>query len=1111
MPNDYAVKSKGIIKTSSTGIYPSIEALFGPWNSFEEFRTYLGSIILKTVTDSDIPNGLKIGIKQSDTTVKEYKWTNPSNAEASWVLCNAVESVNNKTGQVSLTKSDFGLSNVDNTSDASKNVNSAVKDGSGNNIVSTYETKTDAQAKINALTKNSVGLGNVDNTADANKVVKGANEDGSGNVISTTYETKTDATTKQTGLQTAIAAIQSVVENLVGLEGTNYAGFSVDTTEADALAAIPTKYTAAGYTDELVWYLVGDGIDNLKAYHYDGTNTPVLISSKVYDFTDFSGIAADVSTLRQDLDSLGLKIEQVEGVLNGTPSSLEFTETTGKYYDANAQGVYTIDNSSSVYAEIDLSAYAGKTLTINLQNAYASSSRGIFLVANGSVVQIVSEKNVGDGVSWEIPQNATLYESHTQNATISLELSADEGLVAKVNGMEASIQTNANSINATRQLVGQNASNIGKIATTASSVASNTWITAADNLTIKSGSKFKVSVSSDVTWSRIIIGYNNQGSSTSYRLLSTNASISSIEREFVAPANITSIEVYCTLPSAANLTCILSCNADYDIASLNGAKGYIYDSIKNKKAIALNTAKINAMNVTEIETSTPLSLTWENGFWVENGYLDSVSSSSYLHCKVEIPSRTKRLELTNLYVFATGLIEVIFFSGDLYLSAITLSSATSVDSLTITDIPDYATHFGFNCRSTQSPTATAVISDFQYNSDDVGAILDEGLSEIDFGTAMTKTYISRYMYCNNCRLTSYSSATQITSGSGSAYSVTGFEVEGGETYHVQVAGNGADSYRFAALSSTRITSEGLFTMIEKYGDTTTSGHDILEITPSQSGYLLVEYDADAIPKVFKAGSTRNIVIADAVKAKNVLYGKKWAPIGDSFTYGSFSGALEGGKYEGKSIVYPYIIGNRNDMEILPKFFYSGRTLAYPSDGTFDNSICNPNADFYYQNIPADVDYITIYLGINDCQHTGSGSTSDGEEATGVITLGTIDDLTTATHYGAWNVMLTWLLENRPFAHIGIIVTNGSTQEYRAAQIAIANKFGLPYIDLNGDERTPFMIRSCNANIPTNIKNIRKAAQAVDIDGSITGSINTHPNDNAHLFESVFIENFLRSI
>ena len=35
--------------------------------------------------------------------------------------------------------------------------------------------------------------------------------------------------------------------------------------------------------------------------------------------------------------------------------------------------------------------------------------------------------------------------------------------------------------------------------------------------------------------------------------------------------------------------------------------------------------------------------------------------------------------------------------------------------------------------------------------------------------------------------------------------------------------------------------------------------------------------------------------------------------------------------------------------------------------------------------------------------------------------------------------------------------------------------------------------------------------AVDYDGTVTGSINLHPNDLAHEFESNFIENFLNSL
>lgn len=246
---------------------------------------------------------------------------------------------------------------------------------------------------------------------------------------------------------------------------------------------------------------------------------------------------------------------------------------------------------------------------------------------------------------------------------------------------------------------------------------------------------------------------------------------------------------------------------------------------------------------------------------------------------------------------------------------------------------------------------------------------------------------------------------------------------------------------------------------------------------------------------------------EQAQSLNILYRKKWAVCGDSFTNGATSNMLPDGKYQGYRKVYPYLIGNRNNMDIV-KFFEGGRTLAFPADpGTFTNSLTNPNADWYYQNIPTDVDYITIYLGINDEHHAPGSSGGDGEDNTGEIPIGTINDSTTATYLGAWNVVLTWLISNRPNAHIGIIVTNGNQNkdEYRQGQIAIAEKYGIPYIDLNGDARTPAMIRTSNPNIPSVIKTALIQKWAVN------PSTNTHPNDAAHEFESMFIENFLRSI
>jgi lysophospholipase L1-like esterase len=228
---------------------------------------------------------------------------------------------------------------------------------------------------------------------------------------------------------------------------------------------------------------------------------------------------------------------------------------------------------------------------------------------------------------------------------------------------------------------------------------------------------------------------------------------------------------------------------------------------------------------------------------------------------------------------------------------------------------------------------------------------------------------------------------------------------------------------------------------------------------------------------------------------NILVGKKWAVIGDSFTDGDFTGVtpptIPSGRYAGERATYPYLIATRCGMEIQ-KLFQSGRTLALASDGTNTNSVINS-----YQDVAADADYLTIYIGINDSHKRAA--------ETGNIPIGTITDTVTSTFYGAWNTILTWFIANRPNLHIGIIVSNGcEIDDYRTATIAIAQKYGIPYIDMNGDKQTPCMIRSTNAAIDSGVRSQRTANWRVS-------DTNAHPNAACHVFEATFIEDFLRSL
>ena len=169
---------------------------------------------------------------------------------------------------------------------------------------------------------------------------------------------------------------------------------------------------------------------------------------------------------------------------------------------------------------------------------------------------------------------------------------------------------------------------------------------------------------------------------------------------------------------------------------------------------------------------------------------------------------------------------------------------------------------------------------------------------------------------------------------------------------------------------------------------------------------------------------------------------------------------------------------------------NGMTLAHYPDNN-NNYI----TDTVLSNIPADADYITIKIGIND-NHKD-------------VPLGTIDNADRTTFYGAWNTILTTIINAHKQAKIGIIVSNGITNvNYINATIAIAKKYGLAYINESTDDKVPLLIRTLRSDVDSSIKTMRNNYWFVS---TTSGSENHHPNAKCHEYESTIIENFLRSI
>lgn len=188
---------------------------------------------------------------------------------------------------------------------AQVNTVTGVKGGSE----STYRT-----GNIN-ITKANIGLGNVDNTADANKSVKHATsadsatsatkatQDGNGKVISSTYETKSDASAKLTEAKTyADNAANTVKNDLLNNAGAAYdtlkeLGDLIDDNK-DAIDAL--NDVAAGKANATHTHAISD-VTNLqstldgKAEKSHGAHVSYSTAAPVMDGTASVGSASTVA------------------------------------------------------------------------------------------------------------------------------------------------------------------------------------------------------------------------------------------------------------------------------------------------------------------------------------------------------------------------------------------------------------------------------------------------------------------------------------------------------------------------------------------------------------------------------------------------------------------------------------------------------------------------------------------------------------------------------------------------------------------------------------------------------------------------------------------------
>jgi hypothetical protein len=215
--------------------FSSVKVLASQAEMLAQTNALIGSVVIRTDVNKNYV------LAQSDPTIL-----------ANWVelLTPAppVQSVNGYVGNLSLTKADLGLGNVDNTGDINKPVSTPTQNALDlkANLASPSFTGT-----VSGITKSMVGLANVDNTTDLNKPVSTATQtalDLKANTVDLTAET-TRATAAEATLTTNVAtnatAIAAETTRATAAEATLTTNVA---TNATAIAAETTRATAAEAT-----------------------------------------------------------------------------------------------------------------------------------------------------------------------------------------------------------------------------------------------------------------------------------------------------------------------------------------------------------------------------------------------------------------------------------------------------------------------------------------------------------------------------------------------------------------------------------------------------------------------------------------------------------------------------------------------------------------------------------------------------------------------------------------------------------------------------------------------------------------------------------------------
>ena len=226
-----------------------------------------------------------------------------------------------------------------------------------------------------------------------------------------------------------------------------------------------------------------------------------------------------------------------------------------------------------------------------------------------------------------------------------------------------------------------------------------------------------------------------------------------------------------------------------------------------------------------------------------------------------------------------------------------------------------------------------------------------------------------------------------------------------------------------------------------------------------------------------------------LEASNPLWGKHYHACGDSFTAGSY--VTEFDKATGEPLTANFLVAKYNNMKFT-------KDAIGGSDMTNVAAASKPFSVDRYLTIPEDADYITLQFGLNETEIAAEPST-----------LGTNADATNTTMWGAYNIVLQWILTNRPNAKVGVIISDAwMTEAYANALIDICKFWGVPWLDLGGDPQVSLNTGGRRGGSGITLSETAKSLRNNQFRIS---SSNSHPNAAGNRWRYTALQEFMRRL